>query len=390
MRKPFNPLIHVLQHLLLSVATFLSSLGDRLTRRAMNLTSEDVVGKFQSLKASLSAEALWEEHPGLCRLMLKAGYMNEVPVIPYTVLEACHTVSFQPQPISKLAGYVGFVRREDVESGQVILCKDRPTRPGQGGTVAQTIAHHLHWLVPMDDLFHEDHWAVRNAISLLMPDPTSEDGQGTVSYVAKAEEAQIAVTDEMTLEWRGHRVSIGQGFVPIFDLGADAQIRRMVVAGKVEHIDACYMADCWMDWDPDGPNLIKDEDFIVLSQRIAMTVLSLQQKPLEMLLPWAVNSDWRFLPTTGDTCMLLLNSHGRRLSFVEGTVLLHVAEEHRQGNLTPGILWELMSPVLALLADDVGRKDAEEKAYQKAVSMPSRVVAHTAETLLDEEEPIPY
>lgn len=364
----FHHLSHLVQSLLASLATLLTSMAQRLTRRATTMGTDHLVTEFLKLKASLSAQELWTQYPGLCWPMLKAGHMNDVGLIPYGVLEACGTVNFQPDPMRTPTGGSGFLTRQEVASGKVVLCKDRPTRPGQGGTIAQTIGHLLGWYVPNPDLFHEDHWAVRNAVSLLLPDLASEDGQGTVSYVAKGQDVQMSVTDEMTLEWRGHRATTRQGFVPLFHLGEDAPIKRMVVAGKVEYIDAAYMTDCWMDWNPDGPNLLRDGDFEDLSHRIAMTALSLQKQPLEVLMQWAVNSDWRFLPTTDNTCMLLVNKLRSGMRFVDGNVLLNVVEEHRQGTLTPQRLFELMSPLVTRMADAAARTEAEDEQDLKALA----------------------
>lgn len=320
------------------------------------------VSQFPRLKATYSPEELWKLYPKAAEKMLALGFLNDVDHLPAALFEGVGEVCFY-EPEERSPDFdKKTVTRSEVESGALVLCTDLPSSQYNGGTIAQTIAHHLKWLC-LKGQFHHEHWAMKNAIRLTgakadRRGDADEDGEvlfqslGSGRIFIGAGDFQVHVTDEMTLKWNGHSVTLDEGAVVSFD--ESGSVGDLVIAGAYDPWAVTAMLDSFTDeWG------IPDEDYFN-RQRFELEQLidSLRAtSPAKSLTGYLLDTTYADLANTQNTSVLVMNTQGAGLSVLDVQELQDAVRLFRSGTLEPRELYRVMTPMLLRLADEAAKMD---------------------------------
>lgn len=334
------------------------------------------VSQFPRLKATYSPTELWKLYPKAAEKMLALGFLNDVDSLPAHLFERVGEVCFYEPELRSPDFSKKTVTRKEVEAGELVLCTDLPNNQDDGGTIAQTIAHHLEW-VCLKGQFHHEHWATKHAVSLTRAKAArageaADEGEvqfeslGADRIFIGAGDFEVHVTEEMTLKWNGQSVTLKEGAVVSFsDSGSTG---TLVIAGPYDPWAVTAMLDSFTDeWG------IPDEEYFnrqrfELEQMIDSLRKTSPAKSLEGYLSGTTYAD---LANTQNTSVLVVNTQDAGLSVVDVQELQDAVQMFRLGNLKASDLSRVMTPLLSRLAEEA------TKMEQKRLGRLVDVVVHS-------------
>lgn len=328
--------------------------------------------QFPVLKKMFSVEELWKRYPSAAKQMLAHGFLNDVDALPAALFERVGDVCFYEPEQHAPEVNKAVVTREQVESGEVVLCTDLPDSTDDGGTIAQSIAHHLEWLC-LKGAFHDEHWAMKHAHSLTLS-PESDDDEDTADGEVLFEslgserifigsgEFDVHVTAEMTLRWQGHSVTLKEGAAVSFDdYGSQG---TLVIAGPYNSYAVTAMLDSFTDeWSNPDEEYFNQQRF-----ELEQLIDSLRAtSPAQSLEGYLSGTSYADLANTKNTGVLVVNTEDAGLSIVEVKELQEAVRLFRTGKLKARDLSQVMTPLLSRLAEEATKM--EQKRLSRLVDV---------------------